>query len=512
MTVTASETARPVFNGATAFSVSGRQLLKGGAAFQVRGVCYHPRPIGMETAAMPTMGDFCGPAFSALHARDLPRLRSMGANVVRVYGWAPGVDHKAFLDACYNGGVDPIHVIVNLWIWEQTDWSDTAAVDALCTQFAALEDWLAGHPAVLAVALGNEVNLVTPAGKAAPNGATVAYWKAMERVAAAVKARNPARLVTVPTNDALAHVAVAEAHVPGIDFWSLQLYRGDGFGSFFADYGALSTKPVVLTEFGMDAYDHAAGAEYPNNGYRAGQALGSLWQGIVAARAVCAGGCVFEYSDEWGKVGGAGTSAWTHDAGGFAHPGFPDGWMDEEWWGLFAVSRAEGAPDVPQPRASVGVLTALWQAAAAAEGRGDDPRLINLSTRARVGEGEELFVAGFIVRGTAPRLLLVRAVGPHLASFGLRTALADPRLDIDSLMPEWNGTVTRRVASNDNWEEVANPDPLKAATASHTGFGFKAGSKDAAYLGLFAPGSYTVTVSGVNGSTGVALVEVYEIR
>jgi hypothetical protein len=470
-----------------AFSVSGRQLLNGGAAFQVRGVCYHPRPIGMETAALPTMGDFFGPAFSALHERDLPRLRAMGANVVRVYGWAPGVDHKAFLDACYNGGVDPIHVIVNLWIWEQTDWSDTVAVDALCTQFAALEDGLAGHPAVLALALGNEVNQVTPPGRPAANGATVAYWRAMERVAAAVKARNPARLVTVPTNDALAHVAVAEAHVPGVDFWSLQLYRGDGFGTFFTDYAALSAKPVVLTEFGMDAFDHAAGAEYPNNGYRAAQALGSLWQGIAAARAVCAGGCVFEYSDEWGKVGGAGTSASTHDAGGFAHPGFPDGWMDEEWWGLFSVAKAGGAPDVLQPRAAVAVLTSLWQAEAAAQGRGDDPRLINVSTRARVGGDEELFVAGFIVRGTAPRLLLVRAVGPQLSAFGLRTALADPRLDIDSLTPEGNTTVIRRVASNDNWEEVANPDQLRAVTATHTGFGFKAGRRTPPTSGFSPP-------------------------
>jgi len=489
-----------------AFTVSGRSLLNGGGAFMARGVCYHPRPIGMETAAMPTMGDFCTESFADLHARDLPRIRAMGINVLRVYGWDVSADHKAFLDACHNGGVDPIHVIVNRWIWEQTDWSDEAAVEALCGQFAAIEDGLAKHPAVLALALGNEVNLVTPAGKAQANGANPAYWAAMQRVAAAVKARNPARLVTVPINDNLAHLAVGEPLMPALDFWSYQVYRGTGFGSLFTDYAALSARPLLLTEFGMDAFDHASGMEYPENGYAASRALVSLWRGIAEAKAVCAGGCVFEYADDWGKVGGAGTQ----EAGPWAHAAFPDGWMDEEWWGLFAVSKAaEGQPDVLRPRAAVAELSALWRAQAAQEGRADDPRLINLSTRAKVGNGLEAGVAGFIVRGNAPRLLLVRAVGPTLgeifAKVGMSGALEDPKLTV------FDGA-SRAVAGNDNWGDAPNKLELSAVTAVHTGLPLAEGSKDAAYLGLFSPGTYTVQVEPAQGEPGIALIEVYEVR
>lgn len=489
-----------------AFTVSGRSLLNGGGAFTVRGVCYHPRPIGMETAAMPTMGDFCTQSFADLHARDLPRIRAMGINVLRVYGWDVSADHKAFLDACHNGGVDPIHVIVNRWIWEQTDWDDAAAVDALCSQFAAIEDGLGKHPAVLALALGNEVNLVTPSGKTVANGANPAYWAAMQRVASAVKARNPERLVTVPINDNLAHLAVGEPLMSALDFWSYQAYRGAGFGSLFADYAAVSARPLLLTEFGMDAFDHASGKEYPNNGYTAAQALVSLWQGIAAAKAVCAGGCVFEYADDWGKVGGAGTQ----EAGPWAHPAFPDGWMDEEWWGLFAVAKAGGGqPDVLAPRAAVAELSALWRAQASQEGRAEEPRLVNVSTRAKVGSGLEAGVAGFIVRGSAPRLLLVRVVGPALgeifAKVGMEGALEDPKLTV------FDGA-SRAVAANDNWGDAPNKAELIAVTATHTGLPLAEGSKDAAYLGLFAPGTYTVQAEPSAGAPGIALIEVYEVR
>ena len=94
--------------------------------------------------------------------------------------------------------------------------------------------------------------------------------------------------------------------------------------------------------------------------------------------------------------------------------------------------------------------------------------------------------------------VLVRAVGPTLGAFGVTGALNDPRLEI------LRGTTS--VATNDNWLAADAP------TFSSVGaFGLTAGSRDAALVVSLAPGSYTAQVSGVGGTTGVALVEVYEV-
>lgn len=492
------------------FSVEGRSIRNNEAPFIVRGVCYHPRPIGMGAATLGGLeGDLFTAEFGALHDRDLPLLRAMGANVVRVYGWRVGADHKAFLDKCYNGGVDPIYVIVNRWIWGGSDWTSEEAVGELCSQFVRLEEGLAQHPAVFAVALGNETNGEVPAAKTRANGLDPAYWAAMQRVAKAVKAENPRRLVTVPVCDAVGHVSLGEALVPAVDFWGVQAYRGDGFGGLFLEHKLQSAKPLVLTEFGMDAYDRVAGAEYPNNGYRVGQALGSLWREIGAAKELCAGGCVFEYLDEWAKTGGL----QDHESGGVAHAVFPDGYMDDEWWGLFRASASPGgAPDRVEARAGVAVLGALWREAAAAEGRTEGARLVNISTRARVGAGMDNVVAGFIVSGTGMRLLLIRAAGPALGSLKdaagnpvVPTAIEDPRLSIFDA----KGTL---VGANDDWGAAANAEQIRAVAAANTGLPFTAGSKDSAYLGLFMPGAYTVQVDVSSGTGGIVLVEAYEVK
>lgn len=145
----------PAAELSAAFTVSGRRILRDGEPFFVRGVCYHPVPVGLDSATGAPWGDYFTANYAALHDRDLPLLRDLGANTVRVYGWAPGADHTAFLDRCWNGGTNPQFVLVNLWIDPLTDWSDPAAVNAIAAQFADLETKLANHPAVLAMLLGN---------------------------------------------------------------------------------------------------------------------------------------------------------------------------------------------------------------------------------------------------------------------------------------------------------------------------------------------------------------------
>ncbi len=133
-------------------------------------------------------------------------------------------------------------------------------------------------------------------------------------------------------------------------------------------------------------------------------------------------------------------------------------------------------------------------------------RLLNVSTRGFVGTGVRQLIGGFALRGDAPKQLLIRAIGPTLAQHSVPDVLADPSLRIVELSTVNGVTSTRDVAFNDNW------DPSSAAAMKAVGaFDLPAGSRDAALVGTFAPGNYTANVTGAGGTTGVALIEAYEI-
>jgi hypothetical protein len=106
----------------------------------------------------------------------------------------------------------------------------------------------------------------------------------------------------------------------------------------------------------VDAWDHRAGREDA-----AAQADydGALWDAIAAERAVCVGGTVMAYSDEWWKAG----DPQRQQPGGFPNPFFPDGQMDESYFGVVAVSRdPAGGADRIMPRAAYHALAARWGA------------------------------------------------------------------------------------------------------------------------------------------------------
>ncbi len=131
-------------------------------------------------------------------------------------------------------------------------------------------------------------------------------------------------------------------------------------------------------------------------------------------------------------------------------------------------------------------------------------RLVNVSARAQVGTGTNVLIAGFVVQGAPPVKLLVRAVGPTLANYGVGGLLADPKVDIYQSV---NGASVW-IAGNDNWGGTAALANAFTATGAFT---LPVSSKDAAVLLTLPSGVYSAVVSGVNNTTGVAMVEVYEV-
>ncbi|MCX6952897.1 MAG: hypothetical protein NTV51_12145 [Verrucomicrobia bacterium] len=129
-------------------------------------------------------------------------------------------------------------------------------------------------------------------------------------------------------------------------------------------------------------------------------------------------------------------------------------------------------------------------------------RLTNVSARAFSGTAASALTAGFVIGGTGTDTLLIRGVGPALTQFGVDGALAAPQLTLFNAAGVQIGT-------NAGWGGGA---VLAAAFAKVGAFGLPTTSADSALLVTLPPGLYTVQVSGVNSTTGIALVEVYEMR
>ncbi len=332
-------------------SIDGRNVLVDGERFIVRGICYNPTPLGDNVNLDPPHGDYFTSQYAAQHERDLPYLRAMGANVLRVYNWEPGVDHSGFLDACHNGGEQRLKVMVNRWIDPASDWSNSNVVAAIADQFVSMANEIKGHPAGFGVIIGNEVN------EYHGNGSKAAFWAAMNTVALAVKEEAPGLLVTMAITDRLPQVAAYDSVLSGLDAWSVQVYRGGSFGSFFSDYASRSEKPLLITEFGYDNYDNRASQEYPDNGAYPAETVVGLIEESWNAKDVCSGVFVFSYLDGLWKSEGSDTE---YDFGGWANPGFDDGFSNEEWWGIFRPKAVPGEIDEVEPRALYGALRNLW--------------------------------------------------------------------------------------------------------------------------------------------------------
>jgi hypothetical protein len=128
-------------------------------------------------------------------------------------------------------------------------------------------------------------------------------------------------------------------------------------------------------------------------------------------------------------------------------------------------------------------------------------RLVNLSVRAQIGEGSEAPNVGFVIAGTGPRRVMIRAVGPSLEAFGVTDAIRDPQIEL------FRGAT--RIDQNDNWD---GSDTLSATFALVGAFGFADNSsRDAVLLTTLDPGAYTVVISGMNGAKGIGLVELYDV-
>ena len=121
----------------------------------------------------------------------------------------------------------------------------------------------------------------------------------------------------------------------------------------------------------------------------------------------------------------------------------------------------------------------------------------NISTRGRVGVGNEVLIGGFIVGGHTTKRIIVRAMGPSLDGSGL-SVLADP-------MVELHGSDGQLIALNDDWASGSEQGEITAT-------GLQPGNaRESALIATIPSGNYTAIVQGVNGGAGIGLVEIYDL-
>src|SRR5436309_1447597 len=293
-------------------------------AYVIRGVDWAP-------ASRSTPGDDASrrAEFANWAATDAPLLHSLNVNTVRLY-LDPGLDAGALavLDQLWAQGIMVILTVDNAR-------NDLTRVQQTVSVYK-------DHPAVLMWMLGSEWNINLYYNN--PNCNTPA--------AAAQCTQTAAQLVkSLDTNHPVAtsygdieinapgmHLADTQNYVnnvcTSVDVWSLNVFRGETFGTLFDQWRSITGKPMFLGEFGTDAMVYPA--DLPDETMQAGWDL-CLWNhaitelSAVSPALVNLGGTVFEWNDEWWKVPPAGSQ----DVGGFANAnGHPDGFANEDWFGL----------------------------------------------------------------------------------------------------------------------------------------------------------------------------------
>src|ERR1700729_1037357 len=395
----------------TKFTVSGRFIYLNGKKFFVKGMAYAPTPIGTYPWDAPAKNSPLRDGNSAIWERDLPKMRAMGVNAIRIYNVVPPKFDKDtgpisnFLDAAWNNGRDPIYVLLTIHF----DASCLSAkpehkgcAQALASQYYDMDEKYAGFPAVMGVVISNEIFKPEYLNDGA-------WWAKFNLVAENAKkgfaaGKNPDKIVTTSNEDAttddgdLPAIYYGEIHHAQVDVWGDNPYRGRTFTNLYGQIRKDTQKPVLLTEYGTPAPYHP---DWPNtyhyphdlrgvgtckptdpNGPKNRNAVLLPTSGnpgmdglvdLVTNNAkiihrgytedgVLSGGFYFEWPDDWGKADANNPEFTSKPVGDPVFTGhFPGCAYDHAWFGLNGISLGgKKYVDVLTARPTIEALKAVW--------------------------------------------------------------------------------------------------------------------------------------------------------
>ncbi|HEY5952844.1 MAG TPA: hypothetical protein VIT18_00690 [Terrimicrobiaceae bacterium] len=410
---------------AATVTTNGFDLFLNGSRMVIKGMDYSPVPIG-AVPGNPPYGDYFVPEYSNVWTPDLQSMRAAGVNAIKLYAGNPGLNAggpgtagnwKAFLDACYNGGTNPIYVVMFSYIQGDVIAAGGAAYNQYVTDYQNLVASTVTHPAILGYCVGNEIF-----GGGVTSNAT--FWTNFGLLLDAAKAAAPQGVIPflmTATNDdytpADAWPAIKQGEASGrlnnLDAWGINIYRGPVFGgagnSAFLQYQQLmaqlnKTKPLILGEWGTPHSTRPASVPPSQPGYygatgttgptgvapinldtipqsqmgqgqpyfaatTTSQFLTTQWQTIKAnvgagTNQVCVGGFIFDWCDEYWKGNDPNVQQGGPDQG-FNGGAFAGGYWDEAWFGITSAvdqsAYGSGQPNINRtPFAAYAAVQAFY--------------------------------------------------------------------------------------------------------------------------------------------------------
>lgn len=291
-------------------TISGRHIVVNGAVYTIKGICYHPVPKGSDQRN-----------FSNLTA-DLTLMKEAGINTIRVY--AP-IEEKEVLDQIHAAG---LKVIIGF------GYNQGGKNDILSGTFANYVNRFKNHDAILFWELGNEYNYH-------PEwfGGDIKNWYTTLNNAAEIIHQTDTSHPVATAHGELPD-SLALALCPNIDIWGMNVYRWDNPETIFAQWSAVSSKPMYLSEAGADSY-----MTIEKDGYRKGEnekaqanATRLILDAIFRHPEICSGVALFAFHDEWWKAGNndkQDPGGWAPNSSGVPYDGAPN----EEYWGIVEIDR-----------------------------------------------------------------------------------------------------------------------------------------------------------------------------
>ena len=403
----------------------GRTLYLDGKPWLMRALCYSPVPVGWDPDWFEPYGDFFTSEYAGIYERDIPLIAAAGINTLRIYTLKYSHRHTHFFDLCERYGIN-IVVGYDFEDGTKTPLNDEASMRKTQTKIRALVR-AAKHPAVVAWIIGNELNgpwnlYVCDKDLAENFGISGCQFdnsieklmKTINMLCATVNEEglmcgtalanvnlpvSKQHLVGMQMWGAAAWIKMADRYMTNLDFWGVNLYTRRYFSpmGLFQRFHTTSKKPMIISEYGVDAYSLSPQIEGWNaydtmgNEDEVSQAdwLVTMVEDLERHATTCAAGCanrfisggaIMSWVDEYWK-GKAVTPVPTtdermpviarvcpslkeylHSPCGYASPTQPDLYVSEEWFGLMAVRKrcSINKVDLLRPRAAYFMLKLIW--------------------------------------------------------------------------------------------------------------------------------------------------------
>ena len=365
------------------------QLIVNGEPFLIRGVGYQPLPIGYCNTTQNVEYIYTD---TEILDQDVTLLRALNANTVRI--WADLPDGSPLLDKLYNNGEAPIYAILAIEVPSATDdpsidYCDPTTITEYEQKIQGFVTKWKDHDAVLAWAIGNENNY-------GYGGDLCCWYNLANRMAQAAYetevpdgSADPSYHPVMLVNGQMMYFGNIDKcsddlSLSFIDMWGHNAYGGYDYHCYFDYYDRISARPLVITEFGVDAYDSFAPCGEPatcgENEQVQADWVERQWNQI---RMNCLGGTVMEYADEWWWARcqrcddepccdgvwmahcescneDPSNCCGSHETGGAYADTQPDKYTSEEWWGILRRVDNGESPDILEPRAAYFRLQELW--------------------------------------------------------------------------------------------------------------------------------------------------------